>query len=134
MPTRGSPGSSSESRRSVSSSVGTVRTRLRAVVVGAVAAATLSAGCSQDPYTAGDGRAALIEVGYSKAEADCVIDGLDAYFREEFLVLQASEGIEEGVVPKRQADIFVKNRFAGSLDVPADLTEEANRLIRTCRA
>ena len=102
-------------------------------VVAVVGAVALGTGCSQEPYTAGDGRTALIEVGYSEAEADCVIDGLDAYFREEFLALQASEGIDAGVVPERQADIFVKNRFAGSLDVPADLADEANRLIRVCR-
>lgn len=90
--------------------------------------------CSQDPYTADDGRADLIEAGYSEAEADCVVAGLDAYFREEFLAIQESEGIEPGVVPQRQAEIYVKNRFAGNLDVPPDLADEADRLVAECRA
>jgi hypothetical protein len=94
------------------------------------AAAALGA-CSQPPYSAEDGRTDLIDAGFSETAAGCVIDGIDAYFREEFLQKQAAEGIAG--VPKAQVDNYVKNRFAGISDIPEDLAEETHRLAAECR-
>lgn len=89
-----------------------------------------AAACSQPPYTTDDGRADLIEAGFSAREADCVLDRLDAYFREEFLDRQEAEGIEN--VSRQQVDNYVKNRFAGISDVPTDLVDETRRAVTEC--
>ena len=100
-----------------------------AALLGAVAA--LSA-CAQPAYTSDDARADLVAQGFTTAEADCVLEGLDRYFRDEFEQKQAAEGFEQ--IPKRQVDNYVRNKFAGVDDVPADLSDEAERLVRECRA
>jgi hypothetical protein len=106
--------------------------RFRTTLVGAaVGAALLASGCSQPPYTRDDGHADLLEAGFSTSEANCVIDGLDAYFREEFVQKQVAEGIED--VPVQQVDNYVKNRFAGIDDIPDDLGVEADRVVADCR-
>ena len=96
------------------------------VVVGATA-------CSQDPYTASDGRHDLVRAGWSKAEAECAIDGLDAYFRDEFVSVQQAQGIPRDAIPELQIDLYVKNQFARVSDVPGDLLAEAQRLATECR-
>ncbi len=89
--------------------------------------------CSQDPYTATDGRADLVRAGWSASEANCAIEGLDAYFRDEFVSVQEAEGIPRDAIPELQIDLYVKNQFARVSDVPADLVAEAQRLATECR-
>jgi hypothetical protein len=93
----------------------------------------VAAACSQDPYTAADGRDDLVAAGWAVAEAECAIDGLDAYFRDEFVSVQEAEGIPRDAIPEIQIDLYVKNQFARVSDVPADLAAEAERLASACR-
>jgi hypothetical protein len=95
------------------------------------AGALVATACSQPPYTAEDGRTDLIEAGFGADAADCVVAGLDDYFREEFLAKQQAEGITG--VPEAQVDNYVKNRFAGVTEVPQDLADEADRIVAECR-
>lgn len=87
--------------------------------------------CSQPAYTVEDARADLLAEGFSRRQADCILQGLDAYFREEFEQKQVAEGFEQ--IPARQIKNYVKNKFAGVDDVPADLSDEADRLVQECR-
>lgn len=43
------------------------------------------AGCSRDPYTFDEARADLVDAGLTRAQADCVVDGLDGAFRARVL-------------------------------------------------
>ncbi len=100
-------------------------------MLGLVVVAAFGVGaCSQPEYTVDDAEAELAAAGLSPGAAQCVTAGLEAYFTEEFLALQESEGLE--AVSQRQVDNYVRNRLAG-VDVtdPAAQTE-TDRLVAEC--
>lgn len=86
--------------------------------------------CSQPEYTVDDAQTELADAGLSTAAARCVTEGLEAYFTEEFLALQESEGLES--VSQRQVDNYVRNRLAG-VDVTDPAAQiETERLVAEC--
>jgi len=110
--------------------VGAMKRATKAATLG-LALLAIVGGCSQPAYTVEDALADLLSEGFSRRQADCILQGLDAYLREEFEQKQATEGFEQ--IPARQIENYVKNKFAGVDDVPADLSDEADRLVQECR-
>ena len=104
---------------------------LRPGVFALVGVAAFGVGaCSQPEYTVDDAQAELADAGLSPDAARCVTAGLEAYFTEEFLALQESEGLE--AVSQRQVDNYVRNRLAGVDAIDPAAQAETDRLVAEC--
>ena len=88
------------------------------------------AGCGTDEYTANEARADLLRLGYSKAQAACVIDGLTQRFSQQYTQLNQQQQVDR-VNPKAVA-LYVRNVFASQDTARNGDIEFTRRLVQRC--
>ena len=116
--------------------------RSRNILAFAVTAACLGSACSADEYTASNARTDLQKLGYSSAQAACILDGLNTHYAAEYIKLNTQQIVDAqkhdativaSLNPKAVA-LYVRNVFAGSDEVGNDEKAFAQLLTTRCRS
>jgi hypothetical protein len=107
----------------------------RAIAV--AAAVAVLGGCSISEYTPTRAEADLVRVGWSKAEAACFVNGLNKYYRDQYVEINRHQAAIRHVpftgVSPQGTDLYVRNELSNAGSLSSSDTAEIHRLVQQCR-
>jgi hypothetical protein len=113
-----------------------VRRWLRGALCAGVALGLLG-GCATSEYTTAQARADLVHLGWSRAEAQCFLDGLQSYYSKKYVAANRQADAQAKVkfsgVNPQGTQLFVRNELTNAGSVDAGEKAEVSTLVRHCR-
>jgi hypothetical protein len=105
--------------------------------LGLAVAIALVAGCSTNEYTTQNAHDDLVRVGWTSTEAQCFLDGLRAFYADQYVAANRQEDARRHIkyagVSPQGSDLFVRNELSNFGSLSDAEKAKTKALVERCR-